>query len=105
MTVLVYKEAEGRTSKPKLVTDDTSSFSMVTDPNATANQINYDLHNICTWAYQRKINFNPGSSKQANEVIFSLKVKFSAHPQFLFNKIHYMKPQLKNILVCFSITK
>ena len=104
LTVLVHRNAEDLTSKPKLVTDDTSSFYTVTDPNATANQINNDLHSVRTWSYQRKMNFNPGTSKQAQEVIFSLKVKFSAHPQVIFNKIHYMKPPLKNILECFSIT-
>ena len=64
--------------------DDTSLFSTVTDPNATANQINNDLHNISTWAYQWKMNFNPDTSKQA-QVLFSRKVKVTAHPQLVFN--------------------
>ena len=34
------------TSNPKLFADDASSFSTVTDPNVTANQIDNDLHNI-----------------------------------------------------------
>ena len=46
------------TSNSKLITDDTSLFSTVTDPNATANQINYDQHNN-TWAHQWKMNFDP----------------------------------------------
>ena len=37
------------TSNPKLLADDTSLFSTVKDPCATANQINNDLHNINTW--------------------------------------------------------
>ena len=65
--------------------DDTSLFSTVTDPNATANQINNDLHNISTWAYQWKMNFNPDTSKQAQEVLFSRKVKVTAHPQLVSN--------------------
>ena len=65
--------------------DDTSLFSTVTDPNVTANQINNDLHNISTWAYQWKMNFNPDTSKQAQEVLFSRKVKVTAHPQLVFN--------------------
>ena len=65
--------------------DDTSLFSTVTGPNVTANQINNDLHNISTWAHQWKINFNSDTSKQAQEVIFSRKVKITAHPQLSFN--------------------
>ena len=71
-------------SNPKLFADDTSLFSTVTDPNVTANQINNDLHNISTWAYQWKMNFNPDTSKQG-QVLFSRKVKVTAHPQLVFN--------------------
>ena len=34
------------TSNPKLFADDTPLFSTVTDPNATANQMNNDLRNF-----------------------------------------------------------
>ena len=53
--------------------------------NATANQINNDLHNISTWAHQCKMNFNPDTSEQTQEVIFSRKVKVTAHPQLVSN--------------------
>ena len=39
-------------SNLKLFADDTSLFPTVTGPNVMANQINNDLHNISTWAYQ-----------------------------------------------------
>ena len=68
------------TSYTKFFADDTLLFSAVTDPNATANQINHDLHNINTWAYQWKMNFNPNTRKQGYEVIFSRKIKITAHP-------------------------
>ena len=61
-------------SNPKLFADDTALFSTVTYLNVTANQINNNLHNISTWTYQCKINFNPDTSKQAQEVLFSRKV-------------------------------
>ena len=77
--------SDNLTSNPKLFYDDTSLFSTVTDPNVTANQINNDLHNISTWAYQWKMDFNPDTSKQAQEVLFSRKVKVTAHPQLVFN--------------------
>ena len=67
-------------SNTKLFADDTSLFSTVTDPNVTANQINND-----TRAYQWKMNFNPDTSKQAQEVLFSRKVKVTAHPQLVSN--------------------
>ena len=61
------------TPNPKLLADDTSLFSTVTDPNAMANQINNDLHNINTWDYQWKMNLNPDTSKHAQEVILAVK--------------------------------
>ena len=72
------------TNKSSFKLDDTSLFSIVTGPNATANQINNDLHNTDTSTYQRKMNFNPDTSKHAQEVIFSLfsrKIKVTAHTQ------------------------
>ena len=68
------------TSNPKLFADDT-----LTDPNVTANQINNDLHNINTQAYQWKMSFNNDTSKQAQEVILSHKFKVTVHPQLVFN--------------------
>ena len=87
MLFLIYIDdvPDNLVSNPKLFADDTSLFSTVTDPNVTANQINNDLHNISTWAYQWKMNFNPDTSKQAQDIIFSCKVKVTAHPQLVFN--------------------
>ena len=59
------------TSNPKLFANDTSLFSTVTDQNATANQINNDLHNINTWVYQQSSTWGH---------------IYSAHSQFIFNK-------------------
>ena len=69
-----------------MLAHDTSLFSTVADPNATANQINNEMHNINTCAHQRQKNFNPGTSKPGQDVIFSLKIKVVAHPELLFNK-------------------
>ena len=74
------------TSNSYLFADDTLLFPQ--HPNATANQINNDLHNIGTWAHQWKMNFNSDTSKQAKEVLFSRKGYYSI--------IQYMKPQLKS---------
>ena len=67
LSFLIYINdlTDNLTFKPKLFADDTSLFSTVTDPNATVNQINNDLHNVNTWAHQWKMNFNMNTSKQA----------------------------------------
>ena len=72
-------------TNPKLFADDTSLFSIVHDPNATANDLNNDLAKINDWAYQWKMNFNPDPSKQAQEVIFSRKIKSQNHSCLHFN--------------------
>ena len=85
--VLIYINdlPDNLVSNPKLFADNISLFSTVADSNVTANQINNDLHNISTWAYQWKMNFNPDNSKQVQEVLFSSKVKVTDHPQLVFN--------------------
>ena len=40
---------------------------------------------INDWAFQWKITFNPDRSKQAQEIIFSRKLKKVTHPPLLFN--------------------
>ena len=58
-------------SNPKLFADDTSLFSRVKNMIKSAN--NYELANITTGSFQWKLNFNPDSAEQAQEVIFSRK--------------------------------
>ena len=55
----------------KLFADDTSLFN--------------DLCKISNWAFQCKMSFNPDSSKQAQEVIFSRKIQKTGHPSIRFN--------------------
>ena len=64
--------------------DHTSLVSRETDPSAIPNQISNDLHSN-TWFYHWEVNFNPDTGKQGQEVIFSLKIKVTAHPQLSFN--------------------
>ena len=60
-------------SNVKLFADDTSLFSIVSDPLETANILNKDLDKIRGWAEQWKMAFNPDPTKQAQEVVFSKK--------------------------------
>ena len=73
------------TLNSKLFADDTSLFSILTDPNTPASHINNDFHNTNTWAYQWKMNFKPDTSKQALEVKFSRKIMVTAHPRLIYN--------------------
>ena len=41
----------------------------------SAKELNSDLEKISKWAFQWKMQFDPGPNKQANEVIFSKKNK------------------------------
>ena len=76
---------EGLSTNAKLFADDISLFSVIHDTQTSANNLNKDLERISNWATQWKMNFNPDSTKQAQEVIFSRKVKKTVHPPLLFN--------------------
>ena len=46
---------------------------------------NINLAKISEWAFKWKMSFNPNSSKPAQEVIFSRKLKTVPHPSIRFN--------------------
>ena len=60
-------------------------FSVIHDTNISAGELNEDLKKISEWAFQWKMIFNPDATKQAQEVIFSRKVKTNTHPPLVFN--------------------
>ena len=70
----------------KLFADDTSIFSIVSDVNKSAEDLNKDLNIIKDWAFQWRMSFNPDPNKQATEVIFSHKKKEVLHPTLYFNR-------------------
>ena len=55
------------------------------DITTSANELNNDLKKISDWAFQWKMSFNPDPSKQAQEVIFSRKLKNVSNPPLVFN--------------------
>ena len=65
--------------------DDNSLFSVVHDINTSDIELNKDLKKINDWTFQWKMTFNPDRSKQAQEIIFSRKIKKATHPPLLFN--------------------
>ena len=74
-------------SNCKLFADDTSLFSVANNIHTSATTLSQDLKAITNWAFQWKMIFNPALSKQAQEVIFSRKIKKLLHPTLLFNNI------------------
>ena len=76
---------ENLQSNPKLFADDSSLFTIIHDPNATAKQFCEDLDKIMEWALQWKKCFNPDPSKQAEDIIFTRKVKKVVEPPMFFN--------------------
>ena len=70
-------------SNVKLFADDASLFSAIHDINVSAGELNEDLKKIRDWVFQWKMIFNPHTSKQAQEVIFSRKKNI--HPPLVFN--------------------
>ena len=77
---------EGVSSNAKFFADDTSLFYVIHDIQTSANNLNKDLQRISYWATQWKMNFNPVTTKQAQEVIFSCKSKKKkVYPSLLFN--------------------
>ena len=63
------------TSQMRLIADDSSLFTGVKGINETHETLVKDLHIVTDWAHQWKMVFNPDITKQAIEVIFSVKQK------------------------------
>ena len=72
-------------SNAKLFADDTSFFPVIHDINVSAGKLYEDLKRISEWAFQWKMIFNLDFSEQAQEVIFSRKIKKATHPPLVFN--------------------
>ena len=61
--------------------------------------MNHDLDTIYQWAHQWKKEFNPHSTKQATEVLFSCKKVSPNHPQLIFNGTTVVKVNEQKYLV------
>ena len=72
-------------SNVKFFADDTILFSIVKNPEISANDLIRDLDVIHQWAHQWKLEFNTDPIKQATEVLFSCKKSSPKHPQIMFN--------------------
>ena len=63
--------------------DDTMRFSLVKDPEISANGLNHDIDTIHQWFDQWELEFNPDPTNQVTEVLFSCKKFTPYHPQLI----------------------
>ena len=90
--------SDGLSTTAKVFADDTSLFSIVQNVNTSSSHLNSDLSKISNWTFQCKMSFNPDTSKQAQEVIFSCKIQKTCHPSIYFNnKLVKQVPSQKHL--------
>jgi hypothetical protein len=85
--VYINDLTENIKSQMRLFADDSSIFTPVKNVTDTHEQLVEDLKTVSTWGHQWKMVFNPDITKQAVEVIFSVKKKKPYHPDLDFNGI------------------
>ena len=94
--IYVNDLCDNLSSNVKLFADDSSLFSVIHDTNISARELNENLKKISEWAFQRKMIFNLDATKQAQEVIFSWKIKNKKKTLILF--------WFSTILLCLKLT-
>ena len=85
-------------SNPRLFAGGTSQFLVIRDTSLSANTLNNDLLNSNNSAYQWKVSFNPDPPKEAQEVIFSRKIKKPSRPELIFSNNQVIKTQYQKHL-------
>ena len=53
--------------------------------DTSANNLDHDLEKTSEWVFQWNMKFNPGPTKQAQEIIFSMKKNISINTVLYFN--------------------
>ena len=82
----------------KLFADDASVFCIVQKVNTSASHLDCDLRKISNWAVHWKTGYNPDPSKQAQEVIFNLKIQKTCYSSIYFsNKSVKQVPSQKHL--------
>ena len=85
--VYINDLTENIKSQMRLFADDSFLFTPVKNVEVSHEQLVNDLETVSNWGYQWKMVFNPDITKQAVEVIFSVKKKKPFHPELKFNDI------------------
>ena len=94
--IYINNLSENLSTNVKLFADDTSVISVIHDSQTSGNDLNKDLGIVRNWTFQWKMNFNPDSTKQAQEVIFSHKTKKLPHLFLVFNMQMLLNQYIKN---------
>ena len=71
--IYINDQTDDITSQMRLFADDSSLFTCVKGVDETHEKLVNDLQTVTSWAHQWKMIFNPDLTKQAIEVIFSIK--------------------------------
>ena len=80
--------------------DDTTFFSMIKNIDVSGFDLNNNLEKISKGAFKWKINFNPGPTTQAQQLMFSHKVQMINHSQNII-----VQPSLQKHLAMFLDSK
>ena len=73
-------------------------YFQLCDINTSTVELNSDLKKINDWAFQWKMAFNTDRSKQAQEIMFSRKLKKETHPPCFSTIIMFPRLTFKHIL-------
>ena len=83
--IYINNLSDGPTANARLHADDVLLFSVVDNINLSATNLNSDLSKINAWVIEWEMTFSPDPNKQAQEVIFSRKIKKTSSPPVNFN--------------------
>ena len=73
--IFINDLSDGLITNARLIPAGVSFFSLVDNINVSATNLNSDLSKINAWVNQWEMIFNPDVNKQAEEVIFSRKIR------------------------------
>ena len=85
--IYINELADELSCNAKLFADGTSLFFAMHNVDSAAAELSNDLAKISSKVQKWKMSFNPGPSKQGQEVIFSRKVNKDFHPPLTFTEI------------------
>ena len=85
LLIYINDLSDSLSSNVKLFADETSLFPVKHDINAPVSELSNCLKKINDQAFHLKVSFNPDRSKQAQEIIFSRKLKKTTHPCLVFS--------------------
>ena len=88
-------------SNVKLFADDTCLLSVTHDVTTSAEELNAGLAKFNDRASQWKTIYNPGSSKQAQEVFFTWKQKIEFIFHYFSITVTFTRPHLKNVFALY----